>query len=203
MESSGVFSLGSSIFSGITNAIAHSRTDRELSDMRNKLKMPDSVFKEDAILEDQSERGLSDYETRQQEIETQIPQNLNQVKDFLTGGGLIDYLSKATAHRDQQLRELAGINEAKKTENKNRYATFLGNKAKWEENLDSQKRDLMFKRMANEQAGTQDFLNTVNSSMDIVGSLSSSIGSAIGGNKSSIPKGGEAGDNIQSFQTYA
>ena len=151
------------LISGFASNSSHKKTGASLSEMQKNLKIPDAINQAEALYRSDLGTGLPGYETMKSEIKSETPTTLNEAKDYLTGGGMVDALSKLYTKENQQIRALDTANEGAKIENKRRYENFLEtNKSRYEYMTDQEKRELELGKIGNEQARTQDNLNFAN-----------------------------------------
>jgi len=131
----------SEILSLITNAIGMASSNNATNDynsalegIKNQQKIPDSVLQAKAILGENAGRGLAGYETMKEDINNQLPTTLGAAKDWLTGGGVVDFLSRSQASTNQQLRDLNAKDEKARQNNLQMYANYLGGPMASQEN---------------------------------------------------------------------
>ena len=121
-----ILSLIPSIIGLFNSNKSHDQYTDELNKIKDQQKLSQSALQAKSLLAENATRGMAGYETAKEDINNELPTTMNQAKDFLTGGGAVDYLAKASASRDKQLRDLGTENEAAKEKNMNIYASFLG-----------------------------------------------------------------------------
>lgn len=106
----------------------------EIKNQQNQQKTSDSALQAKAILGENAGRGLAGYETIKEDINNQLPTTLGAAKDWLTGGGVVDFLSRSQASTNQQLRALNAENEQTRQNNLQMYANYLGGPMASQEN---------------------------------------------------------------------
>ncbi len=102
------------------------RENRAIEDMKRRNKIAQSIYSGEGIMAELSNQGLTGYEGMKSEIQGELPTTLNQFKDSVAAGSLVDMLGNFQARQSQQLRGLSIQNEQKKRENKKNYASYLG-----------------------------------------------------------------------------
>jgi len=155
-----ILGLLSSIIGAATSDSANNKTQSELDALARNQKVPDSVRAGEAILREQANMGLPGYESRKTDIESSIPQTLNQAKDYVSGGGLIESLSQIYSQSNKQKRDLANANDEAMIANKNKLASYLGGvSGAYESRANENLNDIALAKIGVNQAGTQDKLN--------------------------------------------
>ena len=131
----------SEILSLITNAIGMASSNnatndynKRLEEIKNQQKISDSALQAKQILAENAGRGLAGYETMKEDINNQLPTTLGAAKDWLTGGGVVDFLSRSQASTNQQLRDLNAKDEKARQNNLQMYANYLGGPMASQEN---------------------------------------------------------------------
>lgn len=131
----------SEILSLITNAIGMASSNnatndynKRLEEIKNQQKISDSALQAKQILAENAGRGLAGYETMKEDINNQLPTTLGSAKDWLTGGGVVDFLSRSQASTNQQLRDLNAKDEKTRQNNLQMYANYLGGPMASQEN---------------------------------------------------------------------
>ena len=100
--------------------------NKRLEEIKNQQKISDSALQAKQILAENAGRGLAGYEPMKEDINNQLPTTLGAAKDWLTGGGVMDFLSRSQASTNQQLRALNAENEQARQNNMQMYANYLG-----------------------------------------------------------------------------
>jgi hypothetical protein len=173
-----ILGLLSSIIGAATSGSANDKTREELDILARNQKVPDSVRAGEAILREQANMGLPGYESRKTDIESSIPQTLNQAKDYISGGGLIESLSQIYSQNNKQKRDLANANDEAIIANKNKLASYLGSvSGAYESRTNENMNDIALAKIGVNQAGTQDKLNFMKYGID---SLTQSVGNESG-----------------------
>jgi len=108
--------------------------NKRLEEIKNQQKISDSALQAKAILGENAGRGLAGYETMKEDINNQLPTTLGAAKDWLTGGGVVDFLSRSQASTNQQLRDLNAKDEKARRDNMEMYASYLGGPMASQEN---------------------------------------------------------------------
>lgn len=93
-----------------------------------------SMLKAQQVMAENATRGLAGYEGMKEDIYSSLPTTMNQAKDWLSGAGAIDFLAKAKAGQDADLRKLGYANEQARQANEAAYAGFLSGPMASEEN---------------------------------------------------------------------
>lgn len=106
----------------------------KLSAIMDKQRLSSSALQAKSLLAENASRGLPGYETAKEDIYSQMPMSLNAAKDWLTSGGVVDFLAKAGASTSQQLRNLNAANDQARQNNMLTYANYLGSTMAGEEN---------------------------------------------------------------------
>lgn len=169
--------LISSIVNGIVSSSAHDKTTDELNRMASDVRVPEAVRRGEAILREQAGQGLPGYEQQMDEIDSSIPLTLNQAKDYVSSGGLIDALSKMYAQGNKAKRELSWQNDKMIMESKNRLAEYLGRTVGGYENeADRVRRELQLGGISEDKSKAYDQMFGVNTGIN-------SLISGLGGEK--------------------
>jgi hypothetical protein len=115
-----------SIINGITSIAASDDYAGQLGEIGKGQQVPEATKRGESILMELSNQGLPGYETEMSEIDTQIPTTLNQIKDYVSSGSMVDAISSLSANVAKQKRQLSSANDAALIENKRAYANYLG-----------------------------------------------------------------------------
>jgi hypothetical protein len=121
-----LLSLIPSIINMFTSSSSANKYQEKVDDIKNRQKISDSALQAKALFAENAARGLQGYETIKEDINNQMPTTLNESRDWLTGGGVVDYLTRAQANTAKQLRDLNMANEQEKQRNMQMYAQYLG-----------------------------------------------------------------------------
>lgn len=117
--------------------------NKKLEQIKEQQRLSSSALQAKSLLGQNATRGLAGYETMKEDIYNTLPVTLNETRDFLSGAGVVDYLAKAKASTDQQLRQLNAANEQERNRNEQLYATYLGNTmAGYENTMQDNRNDL-------------------------------------------------------------
>ena len=131
-----IIGLLSSVIGGAISSSANKKYQKTLQDELDKQKLPDSLGKADLFYSDQAGRGSPYFEQQKAEIDTSVPTTLNQARDYMQGGGMVDLLTNLYSSGQKQHRQLNQQNEMTRMGNEQRYAQFLsGPMAGAEQNL--------------------------------------------------------------------
>ena len=106
---------------------AHDEYGAELQKIKEQQKVSEAARRAEGIYASMSNQGLAGYETMKQDIRSTLPETLGATKDWLTSGQAVDYIARASANADKQIRNLNAVNENQLMSNRNQYAQFLGN----------------------------------------------------------------------------
>ncbi len=164
--------LVSSIVGGALSSASHDETQSKLSEMVSNTRVPESVRRGEAILRENVNTGLPGYQEQLSEIDSSIPMTLNQAKDYISGGGLVDALSKMYSQGNAAKRQIGRENDAAILANKNRLAQYLGSVSAGYENETQRRRDAL-QLMGLEEGKSKTF--------DILSSAEKGINSLISG----------------------
>jgi len=121
-----ILSLIPSIVGLFSSNSSHDEYSSDLEKIRAQQKLSNSALQAKSLYAENATRGLAGYETMKQDINNQLPTTLNESKDWLSGGGAVDFLARASANTNQQLRNLNNQNEQQKQNNQEMYAQYLG-----------------------------------------------------------------------------
>jgi hypothetical protein len=133
-----------------------------LQTVRDKQSLAKSWNTAGGVYGELSGQGSPGFESEKEDIYSQLPTTISEGKDFLTSGGLVDYLAKSYTKQNQALRQLNASNDAARIENKRTYGGFLQNKAGAETALNTQNLGLDLSKIQMGEARTQDKLNFMN-----------------------------------------
>lgn len=186
--------LVSSILGMIMSSQANKKSRGELDELAGKQTLSPALLSAEALLKEQATTGLPGYENQKAEIGSSTAQTINQMKDYVSGGGLIQAVADLTTKANARQRSLDDANNAAMLENKARLASFLGNtKAGAEYQLQDNLNSIATAKIGINQAGTQDALNFTNLGLNAIGNdrgllamINKLLGNA-GGGKDGIP----------------
>ena len=128
-----LLSLVPSLVGLFSSNSAHDDYSAELEKIKEQQKLSQSALQAKSLYAENATRGLAGYETMKEDIQNQLPTTLNESRDWLSGGGVVDFLSRSKAQTDQQLRQLNSANEQQKQKNMSDYAGYLGNNMAYRE----------------------------------------------------------------------
>jgi hypothetical protein len=115
-----------SLVNGIMSTSATDDYSKDLGVIKEQQRVSEATRRGEAMYRELAGGGLPGYESDKAEIDTQIPTTLNAMKDYVSGGGLIDAVSSLSANVARQKRDLATANERALIANKQAYANYLG-----------------------------------------------------------------------------
>lgn len=168
--------LVSSIIGGAMSSFSHDETQSQLSEMVRKTTVPESVRRGEAILREQANTGLPGYEEQLSEIDSSIPMTLNQAKDYISSGGLVESLSKMYSQSNAAKRELGRANDAAITANKDKLARYLGDvSGKYEYLTEAQKQALQLEGLKEQKASDYDTMAALSSGINSISSATGSL----------------------------
>jgi hypothetical protein len=121
-----MFEFIMSIINGISSISASNDYSNQLGEIKENQKVSEATKEGESIYQQMSHYGLPGYESEMSEIDTQIPTTLNQIKDYVSSGSMVDAISSLSANVAKQKRQLSAANEAALLENKRNYANYLG-----------------------------------------------------------------------------
>jgi hypothetical protein len=121
-----MFEFIMSLINGISSVAAQEDYSSQLGKIGEGQKVSEATRRGEAIFREMSNYGLPGHETEMAEIDTQIPTTLNQMKDYVSSGSLVDTVSSLSANVAKQKRQLNAANDAALLENKRNYANYLG-----------------------------------------------------------------------------
>lgn len=93
-----------------------------------------AMLKAQSMMAENATRGLAGYEGMKEDINASLPTTMNQAKDWLSGAGAIDFLAKAKAAQDADIRKLNYANAQQRQANEAAYAGFMSGPMATEEN---------------------------------------------------------------------
>ena len=121
-----ILAIVGSIVNGILSSGASGKYAKQLEEIKENQKVSEATKEGESIYQQMSHYGLPGYESEMSEIDTHIPTTLNQIKDYVSSGSLVDAVSSLSANVSKQKRQLSAANEAALLENKRAYANYLG-----------------------------------------------------------------------------
>jgi hypothetical protein len=116
--------LGSVIGSFTQNSQTNS-TQKQLNAMMGQNVISPYLVQGEHMLEEQTNQGVANYQGQREEIQSELPTTLNQIKDYASAGTLLDTLGKFQASQNKQLRALANQNAQAKMGNKANLAQYM------------------------------------------------------------------------------
>ena len=120
-----ILSLIPSIIGLFSSSKASDEYQAELEKIRGEQKISASAEQAKQRMAELT-TSVPGYETARQEILSREAETLNQAKDWLTGGGVVDFLAKSSAATNQQLRQLEREKLDQLQKQEYAYANFLG-----------------------------------------------------------------------------
>jgi len=167
-----ILGLVSNILGMFSSNKATDEFSSEMEKMAGRQRVPPAAIRGQNIMAETASMGLPGYETMKSDILSQIPMTLNQAKDYMTGGQVVDFLSKAQASTNQQLRQLSASDEAQKLNNRRMYAEYLGKTmAGWENNMTTNQNQILSDKAYMDFYGKGLQTNYTNSLLGSAGSL--------------------------------
>jgi len=164
-----ILGLLSSVLGMVSSASANKKSKAELDAIAAKQRIPEGVLAGENILREQAGGNIPGFENRKSEIESSVPQTINQMKDYVSGGGLISALSNIYTKSNEEKRQLNDTNSEFQVNAKNRLASYLGGvKGGAETNLQNDLNSISLAKVGVNQAGTQDRLNYTNQGLNAV-----------------------------------
>lgn len=130
-----ILSLVGDVAGMINSNNAHDDYSEAIKKMADSQRIATSAKRAEGIFASQANTGLNGYETMKEDALNLIPETLGATKDWLTSGQAVDYVARASAMADKQLRELNYANENQLTKNRSEYANYLGGTMTNQENL--------------------------------------------------------------------
>ena len=187
-------SLFSSLANGLISSNAEKAYQKDLENYKNKYDVAEATRRADKLLSE-STMGLPGYETLSSEIDTQMPTTLNQLRDSLSGGGMISVLSDIYTKANAAKRALSVQNAQAIQAQKNKYADFLGGvMGPQEQDVQAQKLALSLAQSQSKMNQSKDQLSFANQGLgSLTGLLSGDYSDliAILSGDGKKPKGGE------------
>lgn len=159
----------STVLGLISSSSANKKSQASLDELAKKQKISEGVLAGENILREQAYGNMPGYENRMADIESSVPQTINQAKDYVSGGGLLDTLSKIYAESNKEKRALNDSNAMFQTQAKDRLASYMGGvKGGAETNLQNDLNSIALSKIGITQTGTQDKLNFMNMGLNAV-----------------------------------
>jgi len=121
-----ILGLLGSVIGSISQQSQTSSTEKQLAKMQANNTISPALLRGEGILEEQANEGIADYQGQREEIQSELPTTLNQIKDAASAGTLLDTLGNFQSRQNQQLRTLARENTQAKMGNKDKLANYLG-----------------------------------------------------------------------------
>lgn len=121
-----ILSLIPSIIGLFGSNKSHDQYSDELNRLNEQQRLSRSALQAKSLLAENATRGLVGLNTMRENVNNQLPTTLNESKDWLTSGGAVDFLSRASAATNKQLLALDMANESAKQDNMKMYAGYLG-----------------------------------------------------------------------------
>ncbi len=195
---SSIIGLLASVIGGAVSSSADKGYEEDLQSQIDKQKTAPALSQAESIYRALANTGLPGYETEKQEIETSVPTTLNQLRESVQSGSMVDALTSIYTKSQGAQRELSRANERQMLSNKQQYGQFLaGSLAPAQERVQSnltalevakarEEKQRAKDKLAFSQAGAGVLGNTLNEFMGMSG-LDSYI-AGLFGNKGSEKK---------------
>ena len=106
------------IISAIVGANSSADYQKKLEELRQQQHLAAGYKRGENIYKELSNEGLPGYESQESELDTSIPTTLNQMKDYVSSGSLVDAVAGMSAKVNQQKRQLGAANDAALLQNK-------------------------------------------------------------------------------------
>jgi hypothetical protein len=116
--------LGSVIGSFTQNSQTNS-TQKQLNAMMGQNVISPYLVQGEHMLEEQTNEGIANYQGQREEIQSELPTSLNEIKDAASAGTLLDTFAKFQSGQNKQLRALANQNAQAKMGNKANLAQYM------------------------------------------------------------------------------
>ena len=204
-----ILGLVSSLIGAATSASANEKSNTALNELAAKQRVPDSVRAGQAILSEQAAGDMPGMNNQLSDIESSQAQTINQIKDHVSGGGLLSALENIYTQGNAAKRGVYDANKQFQVSAKDKLAGYLGSisggaESKVQDDLNS----LALAKVGITQAGTQDKLNFMNTGLNsvsndkgllaIINKLLGNGGGSTGTSTGGIGTGGAAVDYIGS-----
>ena len=203
-------SIGSiaTLLQGLIGDKSYKKTQDELNQEALSARLSEYTQRGVGIMNELGNTGLQGYNQMKQEVDSQIPTTLNEAKDYLSSGGLVDALSKIYTQSSAQKRDLGVANANALLENKQKLASYLGQVAGPQDTMASdEKRKIDLLKIANQSAqsqNTQDLLSGgIKGLTKMLGGSGNTLydmifgkNNYVGGVSMNIPTGSEFNSNI-------
>lgn len=121
-----ILSLIPSIIGLFSSNEASDEYRAELEKIRSQQKISGAARQAQQLYAEKATQGMPGYETLKQETQSRQAESVREAQDWLTGGGVVDFLARSSAATNQQLRQLDIANEQQKMANIGAYAGYLG-----------------------------------------------------------------------------
>jgi hypothetical protein len=120
-----IIGLLSSIIGGAVSSGADEGYEEALQGQIDKQKTAPALSQAESIYRALANTGLPGYETAKQEIDTSVPTTLNQFRESVQSGSMVDALTSIYTKSQGAQRELNRANDAALIGNKRAYGEFL------------------------------------------------------------------------------
>jgi len=151
------------ILNGIISGEANDDYYAELEKIKAGQTLASEYLEAQSVYESLANQGLPYYEQQKAEIDTSIPTTLNQARDYLNGGGMVDALKSIYSNTQQQKRQLDVANAQQRIANQQAYGQFLGGvKAPAQQHVSDVKTELALQQAEAQITGTKDKLAFAN-----------------------------------------
>jgi hypothetical protein len=158
-----IVGLLASIIGGAVSSSANKDYQAELQEQMDRQRVSESMNRAEQIYAEQATQGLPYYEQQKADIETSIPTTLNQARDYMSGGGLVDALTSIYTNTQGQKRQLDAANAQQRMANQQAYGQFLGQvKAPAEQRVSDIQTELALQKAGADVTRKQDMLAFAN-----------------------------------------
>jgi len=175
-----ILGIANTVLGLLNSNKSHDENNANLEAIKQQQKVSAAAQQAKNIYAEQASRGLAGYETMKADINNQLPTTLGEAQDWLSGGGVVDFLTKQSAAQNSQLRNLDMANEQARNANMDAYARYLGGPmAAMEANVLGNKTDIGLLQGQNE-------MNKNSLQNDFMTSLTGTAGKFLDGNWAKI-----------------
>ena len=151
------------LISGFASNSSHKQAGEDYTNIQKGIHSPDALNQAEGLYRQNLGVGDPNLNSKIERMKSRTVTSLNEAKDYLTGGGMVDALAKLYTKENENVEGAYEKDRLLKDQHKTDYANFLSNeKSRYESLTDAQKRELDFMKISNNQARTQDNLNFAN-----------------------------------------
>jgi len=111
----------------VTSIKSNKETQAMVDNLRNKNVLSPALLESLNMVGEQSNQGLPGYENMVSETKGRIPSTLNQIRDAVNSGEMMDTVTNLYTKQNETLNQLAVANAQTKTGNKEKLSGFLAN----------------------------------------------------------------------------